>query len=110
MMIELAIIALIFVFAAATPLIFPSLMIDMISHILANRPDDYDGWLFYGGLLARARRYEDAAHALVTAVTLRPDLSKAWEKLGDVYTILGESERASEAYRLAIDEWQPESL
>lgn len=106
----MAIIALIFIFAAATPLIFPSLMIDMVSHFLASRPDDYDGWLFYGGILAKARRYEDAADALVTAVTLRPDLSEAWKKLGDVYTILGESKRATEAYRLAVDEWQPESL
>lgn len=106
----MAIIALIFIFAAAAPLIFPSLMIDMVSHFLASRPDDYDGWLFYGGLLARARRYKDAADALVTAVTLRPDLSEAWEKLGDVYTILGDSKRASEAYRIAIDEWQSGSL
>lgn len=105
----MAIIALIVLFAAATPVIFPSLMIQMISHILVNRPDDYDGWVYYGGILAKARRYEDAADALVTAVTIRPDLSKGWEKLGDVYTILGDSERAAEAYRLAADEWWPES-
>ncbi|MFW9945102.1 MAG: hypothetical protein ACFFB7_08900, partial [Candidatus Sifarchaeia archaeon] len=76
MIVELAIIALIVLFAAATPVIIPSLMIQMISHILVNRPDDYDGWVYYGGILAKARRYEDAADALVTAVTLRPDLSK----------------------------------
>ena len=104
MIIELAIIALIFLAAAATPIIFPSLMIQMISHILVNRPDDYEGWVYYGGLLAKSRRYDDAADALVTAVKLRPDISKGWEKLGDVYTILGDSERATEAYRLAADE------
>ncbi|MFX1263788.1 MAG: hypothetical protein ACFFH0_00270 [Promethearchaeota archaeon] len=103
MIVELAIIALIFVFAAATPLIFPSLMIQMISRILVNRPNDYDGWVYYGGLLEKARRYENAADALVTAVTLRPNLSEGSEKLGDVYAILGDSERAIEAYRLAAD-------
>ncbi|MHA2377846.1 MAG: tetratricopeptide repeat protein [Candidatus Thorarchaeota archaeon] len=103
MIVELAIIALIFIFAAAAPFIFPTLMIDAVSYVLAKRPDDYDGWLYYGQLLAKAGRYEHAVHALVTAVTLRPDLSEAWEKLGDVYTILGESERATEAYRLAVD-------
>ncbi len=45
MIVELAMIALIVLFVAATPVIFPSLMIQMISHILVNRPDDYEGWV-----------------------------------------------------------------
>ncbi|MFQ5832157.1 MAG: tetratricopeptide repeat protein [Candidatus Thorarchaeota archaeon] len=104
MILELGIILFVFLFAAATPLIFPSLMLDMIGHILGNRPNDYEGWTYYGGLLIRAGRHEEAVTALVKAVTLRPDYSKAWEKLGYAYTMTGDSERAAEAYRLAADD------
>lgn len=103
MVLELLVVLVILVFAAALPYIFPTLMIQGVGFALNTRPGDHEGWTYYGELLAKAGNYDRAIHALKRAVLLRPDYSEAWQKLGDVYTILGDSEHAMEAYGLAID-------
>lgn len=97
-------IAVIIVVAAATPLIFPNIYADTIGHFLAARPDDYEGWTFYGQLLTRLKDYDFALFAFNKAVAIRPDYSKAWEKMGDLFMLMDETENANQAYRMAKKE------
>lgn len=98
------IIAVIFIVAAAIPLIFPSIYADTIGHFLGARPDDYEGWTYYGQLLTRLKDYDFALFALNRAVAIRPDYSKAWEKMGDLFMQMDELENAKQAYRMAEEE------
>lgn len=90
--------------AAAVPLIFPGIYADTIGHFLAARPEDYEGWTYYGQLLTRLRDYNRALYALNRAVAIQPNYSKAWEKMGDLFLLMSEHENADQAYRMATDE------
>jgi cytochrome c-type biogenesis protein CcmH/NrfG len=104
MLMGIVTIAVIIVVAAATPLIFPSIYADTIGHFLAARPDDYEGWTFYGQILTRLKDYDFALFAFNKAVAIRPNYSKAWEKMGDLFMLMDEHENANQAYRMARDE------
>lgn len=104
MLMGIVTIAVIIVIAAATPLIFPSIYADTIGHFLAARPDDYEGWTFYGQILTRLKDYDTALFAFNKAVAIRPDYSSAWERMGDLFMLMDEPENAIQAYRMARDE------
>lgn len=55
-----------------------------------------------GIALGRARRGEDAVRALRHAVSLKPDLPRAWLALGDHYTATGDVDAADHAYGLHV--------
>ena len=97
-------IAIIFLVAAATPLIFPSIFADTIGHFLAGRPDDFEGWTYYGQLLTRLHDYDTALYAFNRAVSIRPNYSKAWEKMGDLFLLMDEHDSANQAFRLARED------
>ncbi|MHA2042329.1 MAG: hypothetical protein ACW975_10745 [Candidatus Thorarchaeota archaeon] len=92
-------IAIIFLVAAATPFIFPSIFADTIGHFLAARPDTY-----YGQLLTRLRDYDTALYAFNRAVAIRPNYSKAWEKMGNLFLLMDEHDSAYQAFRLARED------
>ncbi len=94
------ILGLVIFLAIVIPLI-PSLVLDMMGQILVARPDDVDGWVYYGSLLEWRRYDEAAAAAYRAAINLMPNHREAWRKLGNVLTKLGDFPGADEAFRLA---------
>jgi tetratricopeptide (TPR) repeat protein len=98
----LPIIAVIIIFIVGlVALYYQSILVDVIGHFIQQRPDDSEGWLYYGSLLDRAGYHLEALDAIKRAVTISPNYSAAWKKMGDVLTILGDIDRASEAYRFS---------
>jgi tetratricopeptide (TPR) repeat protein len=95
--------AIIFGVAAAFPLTFPPFIAHTIGYLLRARPDDYEGWTYYGHLLTRLHDYEFALFAFNKAVAIRPDYSKAWRKMGDLFMLMDDTESAIQAYRMADD-------
>lgn len=96
--------AVILIAVVAIPYVFPAFLIDTIGRLLVARPEDHEGWAYYGHLLTRTGDYEKAISAYQQAILHRPDYVKAWQKLGDLYIRLGRDDAADEAYRMAIDE------
>ena len=80
---------------------FRAIMIDVVGHFIQLRLDDHEGWLYYGELLDGAGYHLEALDALKKAITISPNYSAAWEKIGDVFMKLGDSNSASEAYRFS---------
>jgi cytochrome c-type biogenesis protein CcmH/NrfG len=81
-------------------LAMPRLLIDVIGHLLAGRPDDVEGWCYYGTLLDRAGDQGAAAEAYKTALKLKPDYIDCWRKLASVLERMGDFDGAAEAYEL----------
>lgn len=96
----LVIVGVVIFLVVVTPFI-PSLILDMVGHILQARPDDIEGWVYYGSLLEK-RGYDDAAAAAYrAAIKLLPSHTDAWRRLGNVLTKLGDFAGADEADRFA---------
>jgi cytochrome c-type biogenesis protein CcmH/NrfG len=84
------------------PFIIPSLRLEAVKLVLGLRNNDADGWAYYGELLLNAGQMSSAQYALKRAVTLNPNMSRAWIMLGDVYSMLQLHAEAEEAYRQAV--------
>jgi tetratricopeptide (TPR) repeat protein len=80
---------------------FRVIMIDVVGHFIQLRLDDHEGWRYYGELLDGAGYHLEALEAFKKAVTISPNYSTAWEKMGDVLMKLGDSNGASEEYRFS---------
>ncbi len=80
---------------------YQSILVDVIGQFIQLRPEDYEGWHYYGSLLDRAGYHLEALDALKKAVTIAPNYSVAWKKMGDVLMTLGDRDGASEAYRFS---------
>jgi len=98
-MIQLIILGVLIVLFSPVVIFYRSIMVDIIGQLVQSRPDDYSGWCYYGILLERRGKYIEAYDAFKKAVTLSPNYSEAWEKMGDVLTKLGDSAGAAEAYQ-----------
>ncbi len=96
-----AVIVVLAVSVLVIPFVLPSMLMDCIGWMLRARPDDYEGWCYYGRMLARRGRYAEAVYAYEKALTLKPDYTEAWERLGDSLTVMGKLEAAMEAYNNA---------
>jgi tetratricopeptide (TPR) repeat protein len=77
----------------------PSMMPDLIGWLLRGKPNDPEGWCYYGQLLAGRGRFVDAVEAFERALTLKSDYPEAWQRLGDVLAAMGQPDAAAEAYR-----------
>ena len=73
----------------------------MVGNILQARPEDVDGWVYYGSLLEKRGYDEAAAAAYRSAVKLLPNHRDAWRRLGNVLTKLGDFAGADEAFKFA---------
>ena len=91
------------VFLALVGPLIPSLVLDMVGNILQQRPEDIEGWIFYGSLLEKRGYNEAAAAAYRAAIKLLPVHRDAWNRLGNVLTKLGDFAGADEAFRFAND-------
>ena len=94
----LAIVGVIVFLAIFGPLI-PSMILDMVGNILQARPEDVEGWVYYGSLLEKRGYDEAAAAAYRAAIKLLPNYREAWMKLANVLTKLGDFEGADEAFK-----------
>jgi cytochrome c-type biogenesis protein CcmH/NrfG len=99
-MLELAMIGVAVFFVVLAPFI-PSIHLDMVGHVLQGRPDDIEGWVYYGDLLEKRGYDEAAAAAYRAAILLLPNHREAWFKLARVLTKLGDFAGADEAFRFA---------
>jgi predicted TPR repeat methyltransferase len=79
----------------------PTLLVDVIGHLLAGRPDDVEGWCYYGNLLDKSGHQAEAAEAYRKALILKPDYTECWKKLGNLLERMGDINGASEAYGFA---------
>jgi Tfp pilus assembly protein PilF len=50
------------------------------------------------------RDYDTALYAFNRAVAIRPNYSKAWEKMGDLFLLMDEHDSANQAFRLARED------
>jgi len=100
-MIPVAVIVVIVATVLVVPFILPSMLVDCVGWMLRGRPDDYEGWCYYGRLLAHRGRYAEAVYAFDKALMLKPDYAEVWEKLGDSLTAMGKLEDAAQAYENA---------
>ena len=80
---------------------FRAIMVDVVGHFIQLRLDDHEGWRYYGELLDGAGYHLEALDAFKKAITISPNYSEAWEKMGDVLMKLGDRNGASEAYRFS---------
>ncbi len=90
------------IFLALTIPFIPTLAMDMMGLLLLSRPDDVEGWFFYGRLLEWKGYDIAAAAAYRSTVKLDPFHKEAWKRIGDVLTKLGDFEGADEAYGFSI--------
>jgi Flp pilus assembly protein TadD len=98
-MIPLIVLVVLIVLFSPVVIFYRSIRVDIIGQLVQSRPDDYSGWCYYGTLLEKGGHYIEAYDAFKKAVTLSPNYSEAWEKMGDVLTKLGDSAGAAEAYQ-----------
>lgn len=94
-------IGIIIVLVCLTAINYRSILLDVIGNFIQLRPDDSEGWHYYGTLLDSAGYHLEALDALKKAVTIAPNFAAAWKKMGDVFLTLGDSDSASEAYRFS---------
>jgi tetratricopeptide (TPR) repeat protein len=97
-----AFLAVAVVFIAAVvivPIIVPPLVVEYVGWALRARPEDYEGWCYYGRLLANRGRVREALDAFREAITLKPDYAEAWQRIGDLLATIGDAEGAAEAYK-----------
>ena len=97
----LAIVAAVVFLALIMPFI-PSLAMDMMGMLLLERPEDVEGWFFYGRLLEWKGHDIAAAAAYRSTVLLNPFHKEAWRRIGDLCTKFGDFEGADEAYKFSV--------
>lgn len=97
----LAIVVAVVFLALIMPFI-PSLAMDMMGMLLLERPEDVEGWFFYGRLLEWKGHDIAAAAAYRSTVLLNPFHKEAWRRIGDLCTKFGDFEGADEAYRFSV--------
>jgi len=101
MAVLLAIVAAVVFLALIIPFI-PSLAMDMMGMLLLERPEDVEGWFFYGRLLEWKGYDIAAAAAYRSTVNLNPFHKEAWRRIGDLCTKFGDFEGADEAYKFSV--------
>jgi len=90
------------IFLALTIPFIPILAMDMMGMLLLERPDDVEGWFSYGKLLEWKGHDIAAVAAYRSTVKLNPLHKKAWKRIGNLLTKLGDFEGADEAYNFSI--------
>lgn len=90
------------IFLILTVPFIPTLAMDMMAMLLVERPEDVEGWFFYGRLLEWKGYLIAAAAAYRSAVILNPLHKEAWRRIGDVLKKLGDDEGADEAYMFSL--------
>ena len=101
MAVLLAIVAAVVFLALIIPFI-PSLAMDMMGMLLLERPEDVEGWFFYGRLLEWKGYDIAAAAAYRSTVNLNPFHKEAWRRIGDLCTKFGDFEGADEAFKFSV--------
>ena len=79
----------------------PNMLVVVLSQFLQARPNDSEGWCYYGQMLIKTGNDALAVDAFRKALAVQPDYSDCWRKLGDLLYRLGDLEGAEEAYRFA---------
>jgi tetratricopeptide (TPR) repeat protein len=65
-------------------MLIPSLVMSIVGQLLLSRPDDYEGWCYYGTLLERRGHHVQAYNAYLKSIEINPDYSKAHERLDNL--------------------------
>lgn len=79
----------------------PNMLVVVLSQFLQARPNDSEGWCYYGQMLIKTGNDALAVDAFRKALAVQPDYSDCWRRLGDLLYRLGDLEGAEEAYRFA---------
>jgi tetratricopeptide (TPR) repeat protein len=73
------------------------------------RPRDADPPASYGDVLLRTGRYEEALVQYRASLAIKPDYWYAYQRIGDIYAVLGRLTAAEEEYRRSFSLLPPES-
>ena len=99
-MLDLVLIGVIIFLILFAPFV-PAIYLDVVGHFLQGRPDDIEGWVFYGSLLEKRGHDHAAAAAYRAAIKLLPSYREAWFSLAKVLTKIGDFAGADEAFKFA---------
>ncbi len=66
--------------------VIPRLVMHTIGQLLLSRPDDFEGWCYYGRLLDRAGHYLEAYNAYRKSIAINPEYFEAQMRLDDLMT------------------------
>lgn len=99
-MLALILAAVVIFVLAGAGIAMPTMLVNIIGHLLAARPDDVEGWCYYGSLLDRTGDYAAAVNAYRTALRLDPQHNECWKKLAGLLERMGDFDGAAEAYGL----------
>ena len=66
--------------------VIPKLVMNTIGQLLLSRPDDFEGWCYYGRLLDRAGHYLEAYNAYRKSIAINPEYFEAQTRLDDLIT------------------------
>ncbi|MBN2230374.1 MAG: tetratricopeptide repeat protein [Candidatus Thorarchaeota archaeon] len=62
-------------------MMIPSLVTHTIGQLLIARPNDFEGWCYYGTLLERRGHYLQAYNAYQKSMAVNPHYEEAWKRL-----------------------------
>jgi tetratricopeptide (TPR) repeat protein len=77
----------------------PYLIVDIVGQLLLSRPDDYEGWCYYGKLLERRGRHFQAYSAYLKSIEINPSYAEAHERLDDLILIMQNEGESTDALR-----------
>jgi cytochrome c-type biogenesis protein CcmH/NrfG len=77
----------------------PNMLVVVLSAFLGSRPNDSEGWCYYGQMLIKTGNELQAVEAFRKALAIQPDYTDCWKKLGDLLYRIGDIEGAEEAYK-----------
>lgn len=78
--------------------ITPKLVMHTIGQLLLSRPDDFEGWCYYGTLLERAGHYLEAYNAYRRSMTINPEYFEAQERLDLLITRMENHRGAKDSF------------
>jgi hypothetical protein len=66
--------------------VIPRLVMHTIGELLVGRPEDFEGWCYYGRLLERGGHYLEAYNAYRRSTAINPDYIEAQMRLDNLIT------------------------
>jgi len=66
--------------------VIPRLVTHTIGELLVGRPEDFEGWCYYGRLLERGGHYLEAYNAYRRSIAINPEYIEAQMRLDNLIT------------------------
>jgi tetratricopeptide (TPR) repeat protein len=77
----------------------PSLVMSIVGQLLLSRPDDYEGWCYYGTLLERRGHHLQAYNAYLKSIEINPNYSEAHGRLDNLLLKMQNEGEPTDSFR-----------